>query len=89
MIYFGKDRQNATQMMAASVKRLTRRVEGAGHKLYMDNFYSSLDLFVDLHIRAINCCQTVRQNCKGMTLKKTQIGNGVKDVLTAMIWKDT
>jgi hypothetical protein len=47
-------------------KSLIRRVEGVGHNLYMDNFFSSLDLFDDLHIRPISCCGTVRQNHKGM-----------------------
>jgi hypothetical protein len=43
-VYLGKDRQHVTQDMAAThatVKELTRRVEGLGHKLYMDNFFSS------------------------------------------------
>jgi hypothetical protein len=67
-IYLGKDRQNTTQAMTAThatVKSLTRRVEGVGHKLYMNNFFSSL-VYDDLHTRSINCCGTVRQNHKGM-----------------------
>jgi hypothetical protein len=32
----------------ATVTLLTRKVEGRGHKLYMDNFFSSPDLFDDL-----------------------------------------
>jgi hypothetical protein len=38
----------------ASVKSLTRRVEGVGHKLYMDNFFFSPDLFDNLQTSAIN-----------------------------------
>jgi hypothetical protein len=32
----------------------------------MDNFFSSPDIFDDLHTRDINCCGAVRQNHKGM-----------------------
>jgi hypothetical protein len=68
-IYLGKNKQNSTQMKTVThttVRSLTRRVDGVGHKLYMDNFFSSSHLFHDLHTRGINCCGTVRQNCKGM-----------------------
>jgi hypothetical protein len=68
-VYLGKDWQNATQMMTVThekLKNLTTRVKGVGHKLYMDNSSSSLDLSDDLHTRTINCCGTVRQNCRGM-----------------------
>jgi hypothetical protein len=63
-VYLGKDWQSATQMMTVThvkVKSLNSRVEGDAHKLYMDNVFSSPDLFDGLHTRAIN-----RQNCKGM-----------------------
>ena len=41
----GKDKQRAAQHLTAThatVTNLTREVEGFGHKLYMDNFFSSL-----------------------------------------------
>ena len=50
-VYLGKDGQRATQNVTAThatVTNLTRRVEGVGHKLYMDNFFSSPDLYDDL-----------------------------------------
>jgi hypothetical protein len=68
-VYLGKDRQNVTQMMTdahVTVRHLTRRVEGAGHILHMDSLFSSPGIFDDLHTRAVNCCGTVKQNCKGM-----------------------
>jgi hypothetical protein len=68
-VYLGKDKTCATDTMTvthAIVAGLTRRVENVWHKLYMDNFFSSPDLFNDLHRRKINCCGTVRLNQKGM-----------------------
>jgi len=35
----------------ATVTELNSRIENAGHKLYVDNFFPSSDLFEDLHIR--------------------------------------
>jgi hypothetical protein len=46
----------------ATVSRLTTRIENLGHKFYMDNFFSSPDLLDNLHVNAINCCDTVRPN---------------------------
>jgi hypothetical protein len=66
-VYLGKDRQNSTQMITAThvtLRRLTRGVEGLGHKLYIDNSFSSPDKCHDLYTRGINCCGTVIQNCK-------------------------
>jgi hypothetical protein len=47
-------------------KSLTRRLDGVRHKLYMDNCFSSLDVFNDLHTRHIYCCGTTRQSHEGM-----------------------
>jgi len=45
-IYLGKDRQRALQHLTAThttMNNLTSGVEGFGHKLYTDNFFSSLE----------------------------------------------
>ena len=47
-VYFGKDRQRAANHLTAThatVTNVTKGVEGFGHKLYMDNFFSTPDLF--------------------------------------------
>ena len=50
-VYSGKDRKRATIDMTvthATVKQLIRSVQGRGHKLYMDDYFSSPDLYNDL-----------------------------------------
>jgi len=73
-VYLGKHGQWAAQHLPAThatVTNLTRRVEGVGHKLYMDNFFSSPDLYDDLIQKKIYCCGTVR-------LKQTGDAKGTK-----------
>jgi len=44
--YLGKDRQCTAQHVTAThatVTELTRKIEGRGHKLYTENFFSSLN----------------------------------------------
>jgi len=53
-VYLGRDSRSATDDMTAThatVRHLTSRVEGLGHKLFMDNFFSSPRLFNDLERR--------------------------------------
>jgi hypothetical protein len=50
-VYLGKDRQRAEQHLTATqsiVTNLTKGVKRFGHKLYMDSFFSSPDLYDDL-----------------------------------------
>jgi len=64
-LYVGKDRQRTAQHLTAThvtVSELTRKIQGCGHKLYMDNYFSSPDLFNDL---AMKHCQT--QQDRGAT----------------------
>ena len=68
-VYKGKQRLLATQEMSAThgiVLELVRRVEGLGHKQYMDSYFSSPALFDDLFRRKINCCGTVHNDRRGM-----------------------
>jgi len=50
-VYFGRDSHSTTDNMTAThttVRHLICRVEGLGHKIFMDNFFSSSRLFDDL-----------------------------------------
>jgi len=79
------------------VANLTRGVAGFGHKLYMDNFYSSPDLYDDLAQKKIFCCGMVRLHRKGMPkdlkpkilrLKRGDIRVRTRSDLMAVVWKD-
>ena len=69
-VYLGTDSHSSTDDMTAThttVKHLTCRAEGLGHKILMDNFFSSPRLLDDLDRRKINLCRTVQPNRKDMT----------------------
>jgi hypothetical protein len=99
-VYLGKDRQRAEQHLTAThatVTNLTRGVEGFWHKLYMDNFFSSPDLYDDLAQKKVLCCGTVRPHRKNMPkdlrpqtlrLKRGDIRVRTRGDLTAVVWKD-
>jgi hypothetical protein len=65
----------------ATVILLTRIVEGLGHKLFMDNFFSWPRTFDDFDGHKINSCGTVRRNRKDMPgewTKKIKIDNSLR-----------
>jgi hypothetical protein len=60
-MYIGKDRTHADQDMMATpaiVRDLRRRTVRVGHKLYMDNFFSSPDLFDEPTTKLLLASQT-------------------------------
>ena len=85
----------------ATMTELTRKTEGCRHELYMDNFFSSPELYDDFTKKQIYCCGTVRPNrsCmpqhlapKTIKLKKGDIHISTRADLTAIMWwekKDT
>ena len=99
-VYLCKDRQRAAQHLTAThetVTNPTRGVEGFGHKLYMDNFFSSPDLFDDLAQKKISCCGTVRLHRKGqpkdlkpktLRLKRGDIQVRTRGHSIAVVWRD-
>jgi hypothetical protein len=76
---------------------LTREIQGHGHKLYVNNYFSSPDLFVDLAMKQTYCCSTVRPYRKGMPqgfgskkmrLKGDHLQVRTRGDLTATLWRD-
>jgi len=98
--YLGRDSHSATDDMTAThatVRHLTSRVEGLGYKIFMDNFFSSPELFDDLGRHKINSCRTVRPNKKDMPrdfepkqlkLKRGNVRMRTRGGLTALVWED-
>jgi hypothetical protein len=97
--YVGKEKQRRAQDVTVThvtVTELTQKVQGRGHKLYVD-FFSSPQLFQDLAMRQIYWCGAVRPNRKGMPQdigpKKLKLERGdihlrTTGDLTAILWKD-
>jgi hypothetical protein len=68
-MYLGKQRQHATAQITAThgtVLQVIRRVEGLGHRIFRDNYFTSPALFGDLFQLKINACGTVRHDRCGM-----------------------
>jgi hypothetical protein len=73
-----------------------RRVEGQGHKLHVDSFFSSSVSSEDLTKKNIKCCEAAGLNrkaiwnsgWKNLRLKWGDIWVSTKGGLTALSWKD-
>ena len=97
-MYLG--RHTATDNMTAThttVRHLTCRDNGLGHKIFMDNFLSSPRLFDDLERHKINSCGTVWPNRKDMPcdfgpkqlkFKRGDVRVRTRVGLTALVWKE-
>ena len=69
IVYLDKQRQHATTQITAThgtVLQVFRRVEGLGHKIFMDNYFTSPAMFGDLFQCRISACGTVRHDKRGM-----------------------
>jgi len=99
-VYLGRDSYSATDDMIAthaSVRHLTSRVEGLGHKIFIDNFFWPPRLFDDLGRCKINSCGTVWPNRRDMPsdfgpkqlkLKRGDVRVRTRRGLTTLVWKD-
>lgn len=100
-VYTGKDDAARQEMALGSkvVLSLVHGLDGRGHQLYMDNFFSSPDLYSALKDKGIGACGTVRANRKGLpkNISKAQLPlkQGERpaffscDQLTFTTWQDT
>ena len=78
------------------IKDLSRKLEGKNHVVYMDNFFSSPQLFQQMLPKQIYCCGTVHLNRRGMPeaikaaklKKRGEIITMQKGNLVATAWKD-
>lgn len=96
-IYVGKDKTNGTPASTAIVMEMMEKCDllNKGHSLYIDNWYSSPDLFHKLYTAGTNVCGTVRTNRKHMpkelARQKLEVGEAVaytSNNVTAIKWKD-
>ena len=49
--------------------RLLGSLKKAGHHIYMDNYYTSLSLFVEMKLKGLGVCGTAFVDKKGMSLE--------------------
>ena len=98
-LYTGKDDFPASDLGLAHrvVKALLDddRLRIKGYRIFMDNFYSSPDLFRDLQREVFEACGTLRSNRKGIPeeVRSAWLGKGDShfsrdDTLLYMKWKD-
>ena len=100
-IYTGKNEDlDQAENMGLSSKVVVALLHGYGRyhpKTYMDNFYTSPSLFIDLYQKGINACGTARKNRKFFPKELATVTNKVdagyydyrsSGPLLAMVWKD-
>jgi len=100
-VYLGRHSHSATDNMTAThttIRHLTCSDGSLGHKIFMDNFFSSPRLFDDLGRHEINSCGTVKSNRKDMPhdfwpkqmkLKRGEVRVRTRVGLTALVCTDT
>ncbi|GFW39277.1 piggyBac transposable element-derived protein 4 [Trichonephila clavipes] len=97
-VYLGKDKKENLSTSASYnvVYTMTDCIKGKGHKVFMDNFFSSPELFRDLlKERSINSCGTVRSNRKHFPkdlapckMRQGDVAGKFCNGMTALCWKD-
>ena len=97
-VYTGREGGRPEQGLAARVVRdLTTTLEGDNHEVYMDNFFSSVNLFEERLKKSVLCCGTLRTNRKGcpevlkgkkVVRKQGETKTMQKGRLTAYAWFD-
>jgi len=70
--YIGKKDEKSDGIAYDVVTRLSQPYEGKNHHIWMDNFFSSPKLFLDLAEKKIWCTGTIRQNKIGWSKELVQ-----------------
>ena len=92
--HFATDEMTATHV---NVTHFTSRAEGLGHKIFMDNLFSSPRLFDDSVRCKINSCGMAQPSRRDMTrdfgpkqlkLERGDIRVRTRGGLTALVWED-
>ena len=103
-VYTGKQGKDSTSTGDKGlgwrvVMDLMQRYQGKNHLLYVDNFYTSPDLVIDLLQRGIYCTGTVHANrkhfpkdlippTKSMEMGSYRFAMSTEHNITAVWWKD-
>ena len=94
-VYTGKKEVITKDLGGRTVLYLVSGLENKGHILYMDSFYSSVDLFRELEKRHFGCTGTIRKNRKKLPtgIKAQKLAQGEvfffqSGNLSALKWKD-
>ena len=77
-VYTGKESNTVEKCLGKHVvKDLTTELKGKNHHVYFDNFFTSLDLIIDLEKDGIYACGMARKDRKGFPpeLKKPVLSN--------------
>ena len=64
-VYTGKEESTEKGLSTRVVQDLTRSIAGKHHHIYCDNYFSSINLFLDLLQQDTYACGTLRSNRKG------------------------
>lgn len=98
-VYTGKEAVQEVGLPTRVVLDLAEPYKGTYLSIYMDNFYTSVDLLQELSGRCLKGCGTIRSNRKGlpkdqMLTKKAALGKHLyrvaqRDDLTFVVWQDT
>ena len=96
-VYTGKDSDGPTKDLAEKVvKALVEPLYGMNHTVYMDNYFSSVPLYMDLLQNGTYTCGTFRRGQVGIPTEVTEVrlknqGEHLmmqRDNLVATAWQD-
>lgn len=96
-IYVGKTKEAEKNLGERVVKMLCESLYGKNHRVYMENFFTSYELFGYLETKSVYCCGTVNMKRKSLPktlmedkkLKRGDFDRAVSEhKITCLKWKD-